>query len=292
MTNSATPSGFTPRSLQTWHRYYIPKSDTNAYGVGDLVRTPGGADANGIPTATLHTGSATVPVRGVIVAVDPGLPATGGYVNGARLRVPAAKAQDYYVWVCDDPEMEFLAVDDGLTPSALVGANMGSLVGVTLSAAASANGGSATALTSSSFGGTAGLCKVVGLAPGSVLGAFATWIVRFPLHELGNAPTQSSGGGGGGGGGGSAVTTIESASRALVSGDSGNTGITPNPISLTVNAGMAQGFNFYTQGPGQVTWVQGAGVQIQDQRQAGATYFTSYLQWVGPDSYVVTGAKA
>lgn len=194
MTNTATPSGFTPRSLQTWHRYYIPKSDTTAYGVGDLVRTPGGADANGIPIVALHTGSATVAVRGAIVAVDPGLPATGGYVNGTRLRVPATKTQDYYVWVCDDPEMEFLAVDDGLTPSALVGANIGSLVGITVGTTPNANGGSSTSLTSASFGGTTGLCKVVGLAGGSTLGAYATWAVRFPLHELGNASTVGGSG--------------------------------------------------------------------------------------------------
>ncbi|MGN6518555.1 MAG: hypothetical protein ACTHK2_03920 [Dokdonella sp.] len=293
MSNANTPSGFTPRSLTRWNRYYVPQADTNAYRVGDVVKSSSGSDAVGVPTVTLHSGASGVAVRGVVVAVDPGLPATGGFIGGTRMSVPAVKTKDYYLWVCDDPEIDFIAVDDGTTPSALVAANIGAFCGFAPAASGAANGGSAAALSSSSFGGTTGACKVVSLAPGSVYGAFAAWIVRFPLHELGTAPTQSSGGGGGGGGGGSGgVTTQEPTSRALVAGDNGNSGITPNAISLTVNAGMPAGFNFDTAGPGLVAWVQGPGVQIQDQRQAGNTYFVNLLKWVADNTYVVIGGKS
>ena len=193
MTNLTTPSGFTPRTLTSWSRYFIPQADANAYRVGDAVKSAGGTDAAGIVAVTLHTG--TGPARGVIVAVDPGLPATGGLTNGQKLAVPAAKLQDYYVWVDDDPTHTFAIVDDGLTPANSVAANAGSYANFTPSTGPAANGGSVAALTSSTLGGTSGCLKVVSLQPGSAYGAFATWLVKFAVHELANsAPGGGSGG--------------------------------------------------------------------------------------------------
>lgn len=187
MSNSNLPSGFSPRDLKAWTRYYVPASDGFAYRVGDVVKSAGGTDAAGVITVTQHPGSGAA--RGVIVAVDPGLPATGGMQpNGQRASVPAVKTRDFYVWVADDPTMKFTAVDDGLTAGNLVGANVGSFVNFTPGAAASANGSSTSALTSSTFGGAAGAgcLKVLQIAAGSSYGANAVWVVQFAQHELGS----------------------------------------------------------------------------------------------------------
>ncbi len=200
MTNTTLPSGFTPRNLAAWTRYYIPQSDGLVYRVGDVVKSAGGTDATGVITVTQHTGAGAA--RGVIVSVDPGLPATGGLQsNGVKLWVPAVKAKDYYVWVVDDPQAKFSVVDDGLTPSSLIAGNVGSFVNFTPGVSASANGGSTSVLTSSTFGGAAGAgcLKVQQLLPGSNYGANATWIVQFAMHEL------AQGGAGGGAGGVSKV---------------------------------------------------------------------------------------
>lgn len=200
MTNLTLPSGFTPRDLKSWHLYYVPQADTNVYRVSDVVKSAGGTDAGGILTVAPHTGAGAA--RGVIVSIDPGLPATGGLQpSGQRLSIPALKTRDYYLWVDDDPAAHFAVVDDGLTPANLVPANVGSFVNFTPGAAAAANGGSTAVLTSSTFGGAAGTgcCKVLQLLPGSGYGAAATWIVQFAMHEL------AQGGAGGGGGGGTST---------------------------------------------------------------------------------------
>lgn len=204
MTNTTTPNGFQTRKLTAWNRYYVPQSDTNIYRAGDVVRSGSGSDANGVPTVLPHTGSGAM--RGVIVSVDPGLPATGGLqADGQKLYVPAIKTRGYYLWVNDDPAATYSAVDDGLTPANLIAANVGTFVNFTPGAGATANGGSTAALTSSTFGGAAGsgCWKLLQINQGSSYGASASWIVQPANHEL------SQGGGGGAGGG---ITSIAQAS--------------------------------------------------------------------------------
>ena len=205
MTNLNTPNGFAPRALTRWNRYYIPQSDISAYRVGDVVRSGSGTDAAGIVTVIPHPGSA-VGMRGVIVSVDPGLPATGGMQpNGQKLYVPSVKTRDYYVWVNDDPEAVYTAIDDGGTPGNLVATNVGSFVTFTPGAAGDANAGSTAALASSSFGGAAGsgCWKVLGLVPGSSYGAHAQWLVQSGYHELSTGQPP---------GAGSGITTLAQAS--------------------------------------------------------------------------------
>jgi hypothetical protein len=203
MTNTTTPNGFQSRNLTKWNRYYVPQTDTNIYRAGDVVRSGSGSDANGVPIVLPHTGSGAI--RGVIVSVDPGLPATGGLqADGQKLYVPAIKTRGYYLWVNDDPAATFAAIDDGLTPANLVAANVGTFVNFTPGAGATANGGSTSALTSSTFGGASGsgCWKVLQLNTGSSYGANASWIVQPANHEL------AQGGGGAGGG----ITSISQAS--------------------------------------------------------------------------------
>lgn len=193
MTTTLTPpSGLTPTLLTSWNRYFIPQSDTSAYRVGDAVKSAGGTDAAGIIAVTLHSG--TGPARGVIVAVDPGLPATGGLVDGQKRSVPAAKLTGYYVWVDDDPSHQFAMVDDGLTPANSVASSAGKYANFTPGAVAAANGGSTAAITSSSLGSSSGCLQVLSLQPGSAYGAAATWLVKFAVHELANNNGQGGGG--------------------------------------------------------------------------------------------------
>lgn len=204
MTNLTTPNGFAPIELKAWTRYCIPQSDTHEYRVNDVLKSAGGTDAGGTPYVTVHPGSGAM--RGVLVAVDPAFPSTGGVgSSGLKLYVPAIKTRDYYVWVDDDPNAQFVAIDDGLTPANLVAANVGTFVNFTPGVGGGSNGGSLAALTSSTFGGAAGAgCwKVVKLKPGSSYGANAAWIVQPANHELATA---------GGPGGSGGITALSQAS--------------------------------------------------------------------------------
>lgn len=192
MTTLTPPSGFTPRALTSWNKYFVPQSDTNAYRVGDAVKSAGGTDAAGTVAVTLHLG--TGPSRGVIVSVDPGLPATGGLAYGQKLSIPATKLMGYYVWVLDDPSAVFTMVDDGLTPGNSVASSAGKYANYTPGAGAAANGGSTSAITSSTLGSSSGCLQVISLQPGSAYGAAATWLVKFAAHELANGGGAASSG--------------------------------------------------------------------------------------------------
>lgn len=192
-----TPNGFRPRPLTRWNRYYVPQADLAEYRVGNVVRTATGTDAYGTRAVTLQQGSG--PMVGVIVSVDPGLPATGGLQsNGQLLSVPASKLHDYYLWVDDDPEAVYVAIDDGAVPANLTPANVGSFVNGTSGSGVTASGAAAAGLSSTTFGGAAGsgCWKVLGLVPGSAYGPGASWLVQSANHEL-----QTAQGGAGGNGG-------------------------------------------------------------------------------------------
>ena len=72
MANVNAPMGFSPiiygggaASNQQVRTYYIPSTDSNAYYIGDVVKTIAGSDANGIPAVT-KCASGNTP-RGVVV---------------------------------------------------------------------------------------------------------------------------------------------------------------------------------------------------------------------------------
>lgn len=187
------PSGFTPQGLTSWNRYFVPQADTNAYRVGDVVKSAGGTDAAGIVAVTLCTGVGAV--RGVVVAVDPGLPATGGLIGAKRLSVPAVKSRGYYLWVDDDPSRVFAVIDDAQVSGNRVPGSVGAYANFTLGAGAAINGGSTAALSSSTLGSSAGCLQVLSLQAGSTYSPGATWLVKFAMHEL--ADGVPSGGVGG-----------------------------------------------------------------------------------------------
>lgn len=94
----------------------------------------------------------------------------------------------------------------------------------------------------------------------------------------------------GSGGGGGAVTT-ETTNRSLAALDNGNVGYTPSIVTFTVPAGMVNGFNYHSLGPGAVTYTPASGVTITDNRGTGYPSPWADLQWVQTDVYILNGGK-
>jgi len=122
MANTNKPFGFSPwkyRDGSPWNGggnvYYIPTGDTNVYTIGDPVISAAGMDSNGVPQVAIATGTSTI--RGVIVGVIPVAPSNslvGSTLALESLIIPATKAKDYYVLVCDDPNVIYKAqMDNG-----------------------------------------------------------------------------------------------------------------------------------------------------------------------------------
>lgn len=195
MANADRPMGLVPRMYlngSPWNGqgrlYSIPTSDsTNAYAIGDPVKSNGSADAWGIAGVTLGTAGAAT--RGVIIAA--GTNARGGpYINPNNLStivVPVTKLVPYYVLVVDDPNVIFeiqevsggtalTAAEVGLNANYVAGTNNGYISAFELN-----NSGEATTATLN--------CKILGLAQYAdpsvnTYGEHAKWLVTLNEHEL------------------------------------------------------------------------------------------------------------
>jgi hypothetical protein len=181
--------------------YHIPASDaTFAYYNGDVVALAAtGSDAQGVPDITLcgtrgaaYTGATPLPV-GVIVGVQvapigAGLGATQGQAVNLNVQfVPVVKAQDYYVWVADDPSLIF-EVQCGTTIAAATGA-VGLNVGFTPTAPANVTGPLSATVTSGAPATTNTLpLKIIGVPyrPNTqLIGTNTPLLVVFNLHQYG-----------------------------------------------------------------------------------------------------------
>jgi len=176
-------------------RYRIPSSDGSAFYIGDHVKQVASADATGTPNVQKGTG--TLLQRGVIVGVENptvgGVSIQGTVIDSTITSVPATKTRDYYVYVCDDPQVVMMMQDDGITSGNLVAASANLNSSTTITAPSLGYQYSANVLLSSSFAVTAGLqMKLVGLAQFPVLpggsanafGAYGVWVCRWNQHEL------------------------------------------------------------------------------------------------------------
>lgn len=87
--------------------YHILQADTNAYFIGRPVTIAGGGDATGVPTVSI--GVAGAPILGPIMGVHPVKPVRPSLVGTSLALedtfIPATKSRDYYVMVCDDPDV-------------------------------------------------------------------------------------------------------------------------------------------------------------------------------------------
>jgi hypothetical protein len=105
--------------------YVILAANTGAYGIGSAVKSFAGGDADGIPAVTIA--AAGDALRGVIVAV---VPLSQDSPPGP---IPSGtKTRNYYVLVCDDPEVVFEIQADNAAafPTADLNANANIVVGV------------------------------------------------------------------------------------------------------------------------------------------------------------------
>lgn len=197
MANTNRPNGLSPiGNLQggSWNQqgriYYIPSTDsTNTYAIGDIVKTAGSADANGVPAITKMTAS-DVPL-GIIVGIrqaDPGVSLVGVTLDLANNFVPKTKARDYYVYVVDDPLVLFEVQFDS-TAVAVADLHKNAALTITAdqtSTLSPSSPFSATVLTSPATTNTLPI-RLLGLVQrvDNGTGAYARVVAKFNTHEFG-----------------------------------------------------------------------------------------------------------
>lgn len=190
--------------------YHIPATDaTFAYYVGDIVTlAASGSDINGVPDIVLsgtrgatYAGAVPLPVGAIVgIQVAPiGVGAGATQNNAVNLNqqfVPVAKLQDYYVWVADDPSLQFeimLNNTTTVTPAATVGMNVGYIP----TAPANVIGPLSATVASVSNIGTSNLLplKVIGLPyrPNVGFTANVPLLVIFNLHQFGKPTPGTTG---------------------------------------------------------------------------------------------------
>lgn len=175
--------------------YRVPAADGSQYSIGDPVMQVAGSDANGIPNVQKHNG--TIAARGIVCGVaipQPNLPSLAGNPLPIYPSVPATKGGvDYYLLVCDDPDIVFMAQDDGITAGNLVAASANLNSNLTIANPSQPYQLSGVVLLSTSFAVTASFpVKLMGLVqeqaiPGggpNAFGAFAVWLCRWNQHNL------------------------------------------------------------------------------------------------------------
>jgi len=137
MANASAPFGLKPVKHvdgSSWNgamnMYLIPQADTNAYYLGDAVKSAaGGSLTAGVPAVTLagtrNAALTTGNLRGVLVGVGSSVSTPGGSSPQAFdpdnlniVYIPATKTKDYYVWVCDDPTVIYEAQADTFASTA------------------------------------------------------------------------------------------------------------------------------------------------------------------------------
>lgn len=210
MANVNAPFGLRPAKNITaamWDAavsmYYIPSSDTNAYFIGDTVVSAAGGDvltgsSQVVLAGTRNAAYTSGPVRGVIVGIGTqagnsgNLAPLGADPNAlSTTSIPATKTQNYYVWVCDDPNTVFEALVDTIAVTAynkncpLFVANVPSVPAFNSASYAQASAAATTQALP---------LKIVG-APSEPTndltgtGAYARVYVIFNQHELGGPNT-------------------------------------------------------------------------------------------------------
>lgn len=192
-----TPFGLLPvahKNGNPWNgqlrRYWIPSTDGSAYYIGDAVISLANSDANGFPGVAKATAAQTV--RGVVCGVEvanvEGASLVGSDLGLSVCNIPATKTRDYYVYVCDDPDVIFEIQGDA-TATNQVAANANKNFSLTVAAPSNtALPYSATVVNSGSIAVTQALnFKLLGLSqrrPSVGFGAYAVWLCVANQHEL------------------------------------------------------------------------------------------------------------
>lgn len=194
MANANRPSGFTPVQYLNgapWNGqariYSIAASYGTALYIGDPVISSGTADANGVPG--IAKGAATGALRGVIVGLGK---YEGLMANPSNLDITYRPASDPAVWyamVVDDPNVIF-EIQELANGTALAATEVG--LNQISNIATAGNGFVSGVMLESTTGATAATTatlqlRLLGLArkPGNAFGAYAKWLVKINVHELG-----------------------------------------------------------------------------------------------------------
>lgn len=197
MANLNRPNGLSPvGNLQggSWNQqgrlYCIPSTDaTSTYAIGDIVKTAGSADANGIPNVAKATAS-DVPL-GIIVGIrtaDAGVSLVGSTLDLANNFVPKTKARNYYVYVVDDPMVVFEVQFDSTNVAA---ADLHKNAALTITADQTSTltpsaPFSSTVLTAPATTNTLPI-RLLGLVQrvDNATGSYARVLAKFNTHEFG-----------------------------------------------------------------------------------------------------------
>jgi len=112
MANANTPFGLRPvrhRSGAPYNgaatRYFVPASDSTALYIGDPVIIAGSSDADGVATVTRATAAGGAFLLGPVVSVESETRDSLTYRAASTAR---------YVWVADDPDLQFEIQEDGV----------------------------------------------------------------------------------------------------------------------------------------------------------------------------------
>jgi hypothetical protein len=193
MANVNRPSGLTPVKYANgaaWdgklNMYYIDSANASAFAKGDPVMLSGTGDSNGVPGIVLATAGATNPVLGCVMGMagtkygaSSGDPASLGTIV-----VPATKTKNYYVLVCDDPDVIF-EIQEGTDGAALSQTS----IGLNFDLKSGTNNGFVSGWVMDNDTGATGATlqlKALGLAqrPDNAFGTYAKWLVKINLHAF------------------------------------------------------------------------------------------------------------
>jgi hypothetical protein len=205
MANIQRKGGLTPLEYldgNAWEgksrQYCVLSTDTNAYAIGDPVTLTGTSDAFGVAVVTLATAGSSNVLLGPMVAM------AGRYYGGAQVIpgqldtviVPATKTANYYILVCDDPNVMY-EIEEGGSGAALT-ASLTSVagtcpVGLNYNLLSGTNTGYASGWTLDNTSGATSSTRqlqILGLIQRADVGtgAYAKWKVRINQHQW-NGPS-------------------------------------------------------------------------------------------------------
>lgn len=183
--------------------YYVPATDGTALYIGDPITTAGASAGTSLgsnaaayyqyfpgtlPICKLATAGDSNPIMGAVV---------GFFAEQASSTMYRAASTARGVWVCDDPEMEYIIMDDGVATlnigagagsSGFATGNNGNLNLSTYSGStATGLSGATLSTTLSTSGASTGQLKIMGLYSGvknNSNTANAVWRVMINNHLL------------------------------------------------------------------------------------------------------------
>lgn len=168
-----------------FRRYHVASGNGTSIGIGDVVKSTGTANTEGVPGVTVADAGDTM--RGVVVGVqlDHTIAKTEhpGYL-------PAST--EGFVFVVDDPDVIFEAQEDS-DSSTLAATDVGNTADLVIGTMSTTTGKSATEIDSDSAGTGAGVL-LLGLTQRQNANEFAdnqVWQIVINEHELRGAVTAT-----------------------------------------------------------------------------------------------------